>query len=186
MAADRVEGLLLQVGFARVVHQQAIERRRVHGCGRPAIEDDAPPSRVVSEADVGWQWNLDSNRGVFSDPKCPGDAVIESIVKKQWIVRVFGQTGARIFWRERAGFFGMAGPTRAPVATERLHIEESSTLPMPESGAGIRQTRIAFGSQELVSSGGLTVLSDRAAVASGKSEQEGAPTNDGHSIFEIH
>jgi hypothetical protein len=74
---------------------------------------------------------------MFSDPARARNAIVESIVKEEGVVRVFEQTRERILRRECARPVAVAGPARASIAAERFHVEEFPTQSEPRSGARI-------------------------------------------------
>jgi hypothetical protein len=65
---------------------------------------------------------------VLGDPTRSSKAVVETIVEEERVVRVFGQAGNGLLWRERADLLAVARAARAAIAPERFHVEESPTF----------------------------------------------------------
>ncbi len=128
---DRVECLPLQIGLACVIHQHRIQRRRVHRGRRSSVEDDAPAAGIVQQDHARRQRDLDPYRRVLGDPARSRQAIVETIVEEERVVRVFGQARHGFLGRERASPLAMARAAGAAIAAKRLHIEESSTLLKP-------------------------------------------------------
>ena len=186
MSVNGVERLTLQVWFTGVVHQLWIERRGVHRRRRASIEDHAPAGRIVQQHHVRRQRDLDPDRRMLGDPARSRHAIVESIVEKERVVRVFDQTRKRILRRECARPVAVAGPARASIAAERLHVEESPTRSETQAGACIRQGRIAIQAEGLLDGTAADVLPNRATIRSCEDEQESASSRRDYTRLHIH
>jgi hypothetical protein len=101
---------------------------------------------------------------MFGDPARSRNAIVETVVKEERVVRVFSQTRERIRRRERARPVAVAGPARAAIAAERLHVEEFPTDSETQLGARVRLGGIAIQAERLLDGAAAEVLPDRAAI----------------------
>ena len=93
---DRAERLIFQRGGTEVVHQRRIQRRRVDGSRDAAKQDHAGRRGILGDPDVGRQWTLDADGRVLSDPRGALNAVVETIVEEERVIRIVLQTLAHI------------------------------------------------------------------------------------------
>ena len=101
MIVDRAERLIAQGSGAKVVHQRRIQRRRVDRPGDTAKQYDARRRRILRDPDVGRERTHDADGRVLGDPRSARDAVVETIVEEQRVIRIFVETLLHISRRER-------------------------------------------------------------------------------------
>ena len=96
--------------------------------GNAAKQDDTCRRRILRDPDVGRQWTDDADGRVFGYPRSARDAIVETIVEEERIIRILRETLLHVIRRERAGASAVTGFTRPAVSTERLLPKQPSAL----------------------------------------------------------
>jgi len=125
------ERLALERRVTAVVHEYGLQRGSIARRWRSSEEDDARCCGIVQELDARRERNFDTDGRMLRDARGALGAVIKAVTHEKRIVGILCQSLLRVLRRERTILRAVAGGARAPVASERLFVEEASALLEP-------------------------------------------------------